>query len=122
MQGASARRDADDRTYREYLRRSWVRRIFWSSLVAVGLTGLVLLIEGFAGASEVVARSFPGLRNLALLAAVAFLANLVLALTLFERAARLAMPDRWRAIRQDVNERDVAGGCQGFPREVSPRV
>ena len=114
MQGASARRDADARTYREYLRRSWVRRIFWSSLVAVGLTGLVLLIEGFAGASEVVARSFPGLRNLALLAAVAFLANLVLAVTLFERAARLALPERWRAIRRDVNERDVREAVKVF--------
>ena len=76
MQGASARRDADDRTYREYVRRSWLRQIFWSSLIAVGITGTVLLIEGFVGASEAVATAFPALRNLALLAAVAFLANL----------------------------------------------
>ena len=114
MQGASARRDADDRTYREYVRRSWVRQIFWSSLIAVGITGTVLLIEGFVGASEAVATAFPALRNLALLAAVAFLANLVLAAILFERMIRLAQPEHWRAIRRYVNERDVREAVQVF--------
>ena len=114
MQGVSARRDADDRTYREYVRRSWVRQIFWSSLIAVGATGAVLLIEGFVGASEAVATAFPALRNLALLPPVAFLANLVLAAILFERAVRLAQPEHWRAIRRHVNERDVREAVQVF--------
>ena len=36
MQGVSARRDVDDRMYQEYVRRSWVKPIFWGSVVAVG--------------------------------------------------------------------------------------
>ena len=114
MQGASARRDADDRTYREYVRRSWVRQIFWSSLIAVGITGIVLLIEGFVGASDAVATDFPALRNLALLAAVAFIANLVLATILFERTVHLAQPEHWRTIRRYVNERDVREAVHFF--------
>ena len=40
MQGLSVRRDVDDRMYREYVRRSRVRPIFWASLVAVAAHGL----------------------------------------------------------------------------------
>ena len=114
MQGATARRDADDRTYREYVRRSWVRQIFWGSLVAVGITGSVLLVEGFVGAKEAVATTFPDLRNFPLLAVIAFLANLVFAAILFERTVRLAQPEHWRTIRRHVNERDVREAVQVF--------
>ena len=118
MQGATARRDADDRTYREYVRRSWVRQIFWGSLIAVGITGLVLLIEGFVGAINAVATAFPGLRNLTVIAAIAFLANLLLAAILFERAVHLTRPEQWRAMRRYVNERDVREAVRVFLKRV----
>ena len=47
MQGVSARRDVDDRMYLEYVRRSWVRAIFWGSLVSVAVTGAVLMAGKF---------------------------------------------------------------------------
>ena len=118
MQGATARRDADDRTYREYVRRSWVRQIFWGSLIAVGIAGLVLLIEGFVGAINAVATAFPGLRNLTVIAAIAFLANLLLAAILFERAVHLTRPEQWRTMRRYVNERDVRDAVRVFLKRV----
>ena len=111
MQGISARRDADDRIYREYFRRSRVRPIFWASLLAVAATGFVLLTEGFNGVA-----SAPGLRNLSLVATSAFLANLLLAIILFERAISVSGPEQWRAIRRYVNERDVREAVQVFLR------
>ena len=76
IQGASTKQDVDDRVYREYIRQSWVRRIFMSSLFAVGVTGLTLLAETFL--STVPALPFaPGMRNLILAAAAAFFANLL---------------------------------------------
>ena len=47
MQGITARRDVDDRMYREYVRRSRVREILWGSLLAVGVTGVLFLWEEF---------------------------------------------------------------------------
>ena len=114
LQGASGRRDADDRMYREYVRRSWVRRIFWGSLIAVGITGVVLLTESFVGAGELASADTPDLRNLALLAPCAFFVNVVLAGLLFERATHVAQPEHWRTIRRHVNERDVREAVQVF--------
>ena len=114
MQGASARRDVDDRVYREYVRRSWMRQIFWSSLLAVGTTGVVLLVESFIGEIKAVSEWIPSLRNLTILAVLAFLANLVLAVVLFERAIRLAHPEHWWTIRRYVNERDVREALEVF--------
>ena len=113
MQGVSARRDVDDRMYEEYLRRSWVKPIFWGSIIAVGVTGLALLAEELGTGAPLVGSS-PGLRNLTLLAALAFLVNLGLPVLLFERAIRLAQPDRWRMLRRDVNERAVRAAVQAF--------
>ena len=113
MQGVSARRDIDDRMYQEYVRRSWVKPIFWGSVVAVGVTGLALLAEELGTGAPLVGSS-PGLRNLTLLAAIAFLVNLGLPVLLFERAIRLAQPDRWRMLRRDVNERAVRAAVQAF--------
>ena len=113
MQGVSARRDVDDRMYQEYVRRSWVKPIFWGSVVAVGVTGLALLAEELGTGAPLVGSS-PGLRNLTLLAAIAFLVNLGLPVLLFERAIRLAQPDRWRMLRRDVNERAVRAAVQAF--------
>ena len=113
MQGVSGRPDADDRMYREYIRRSWVRPIFWSSIVAVGVTGLALLAEELGTGAPLVGSS-PGLRNLPLLAAIAFLVNLGLPVLLFEQAIRLAQPDRWRMLRRELNERAVRAAVQAF--------
>ena len=106
FQGVSNKRNSDDRMYREYMRRSWARIIFWSSIFAVGVTGLALLAESFL--NTVPAPMFaPGLRNLVLATIPAFIANLVLAVFLFERTIRLSRPDFWQTIRRDVNTRDV---------------
>ena len=115
MQGVSNRRDADDRMYREYVSRSWVRDIFWLSIAAVGLTGGVLLAEKFVSATQA-ADAVPGLGNLTFMAVFAFLGNLALAVALFERALRLAHPDEWRRIRRHVNMRDVRNAVQAFVR------
>ena len=116
LQGINARPDADDRMYREYIHRSWVKLIFWGSIYAVGITGLVFLAEEFISGTGAEAGPTPGLRNLLLVAAVAFTANLALAGTLFHRAVSLAHPGQWRALRQDVNERDVRQAIQSFLR------
>ena len=112
MQGA--RRDVDDRMYREYVRRSLVWPIFLGSLIAVGLTGAVFLILSFIGADEELSEVVPGLRNLILLAALAFLANLVLPVFLFKSAIRLSHPRSWRTILRNVNERDVREAVRAF--------
>ena len=116
LQSIGGRRDVDDRTYREYVRRSRVRPIFWGSVAAVGATGLVLLADEFLDAAAPVREALPGLRNLALLAAVAFAANLVLSVALFERAIRLSGPDQWRALRLEVDENDVREAVRVFLR------
>ena len=39
MQGINNRQDVDDRIYREYVTRSWVKELLRNSLLAVGVTG-----------------------------------------------------------------------------------
>ena len=114
MQGANSRRDVDDRMYREYIRRSWVKPIFWNSLVALSVTAVILIDEDFTGWANAIAMSKPGLCNLPLVAAVAFLANLVLAYALLERAIQLSRPAHWANLRRDVNKRDVHVAVQAF--------
>ncbi len=114
MQGVSSRRDADDRIYAEYIRRSRVRKIFWGSIVAVAVTGSVLTIQAIFGGMENKSQAPPGLANLTLIATAAFVANLLAALLLFEQAIRLARPENWRKLRLDVNRRDVREAVRGF--------
>lgn len=114
MQGISARRDVDDRMYLEYVRRSWVRIIFRGSLAAVAVTGAVLMTEKFIGGQTTLADSIPSLRNLALIAVLAFFTNMGFAGALFEQAVRLAKPEQWRNLRRDVNQRDVRQAVQIF--------
>ena len=118
MQGVGARRDVDDRMYREYVRRSWVRNILWGSLLAVGVTGALLLSQEFISGNGVTADAKPELRNFVLAAGFAFLANLVLASGLFERAIRLSRPERWIALRRDVNKVDVREAIQTYLRRA----
>ena len=114
MQGVGARRDVDDRMYREYVRRSRMRQIFWGSLLAVGVTGALLLSEGFISGDGVTADGKPELRNFVLAAGFAFLANLVLASVLFERAILHSRPEQWMALRRDVNKVDVREAIQAY--------
>ena len=114
MQGVSARRDADDRMYQEYVRQSWVRPIFWGSISAVGMTGLVFLAQEFLGSIEETSDIMPGLANLILVAAIAFFATLVFSGILFEQALRLSHPERWSILRRNVNERDVRDSIQAY--------
>ncbi|MYB41906.1 MAG: hypothetical protein F4X76_06890 [Chloroflexi bacterium] len=116
LQVVGARQDADDRMSREYVRKSQVRPIFWSSVGAVGVTGLALLATEFIGAGAPVIGATPGVRNLALLAAFAFASNLVLAVRLFERAVLLAQPDAWRRLRRELYERNVRESVHAFLR------
>ena len=114
MQGVSTRQDADDRIYAEYIRRSQVRVIFWSSAGAVFVTGTVLTTEALVGDTGKIAAVAPGVVNLVLVAAGAFVANLILTVKLFERALRLTKPQIWRELRQDVNKRDVRQAIEAF--------
>ena len=112
LQGASARRDSEDRVYHEYISRSWVRLIFWGSILAVLVTGVTLIAMNYINAGTVVAAHAPGLRNLSFLAALAFLGNLLFSLLLFERAIVLSRPQRWTSMIREVNQRDVRRAVQ----------
>ena len=114
MQGIRARSDVDERTHREYVRRSWVRNVLWVSLLSVAITGVILLSEQFASRSESIANYAPGLPNLLLVAGFGFLANLVVAGALFERAILLSGPGQWMALRRDVNRTDVREAIHAF--------
>ena len=118
MQGTKTKEDFNDRMYREYLRRSWVVHIFWHSLIAVAVTGSVLLTE------TTLSESHPttGLRNLTVTAFVAFLANLAFAGALFGRAVHLAYPRQWRSISRDLNKCDVLAATQVFLRRYKRAI
>lgn len=114
MQGLHNRNDIDDRGYREYINRSRVKWILWSSLLAVGVTGAVLLAEQFIGASEDALSTAPGLSNLTMLAIAAFISNLILPGAMFARAIHLARPQQWIDLRRSVNEQDVRSALRAF--------
>ena len=110
MQGTRAREDINDRLYRAYLRRSWVTHIFWNSLLAVLVTGVILLAESIMG------ESYPtkGLRNLTLIAILSFVSNLLLSGTLFAKAIHLSHPKQWKNLVQDLYKSDVATATEIF--------
>ena len=114
LQGVGARRDAADRVYGEYVRRSRVYPIFYLSVGAVGVTGAVLAGGEFVGGGAPVAWAAPGFANLTLIAVASFAANLVLAVELFRRALQLTRPDEWRKLRRGVDECDVRSAVQAF--------
>ena len=113
IQGASTKRDVDDRVYREYIQQSLVGRIFFGSLLAVGITSVTLLLEIFLSAMP--ALSFaPGMRNLVLVAVGAFILNLILPAILFRQSIHLSRPENWQDMRRSVNERDVQEAVGAF--------
>ncbi len=114
MQVIGTRRNAEDRTHKEYIRRSWVRPISSWSVAAVGATGFVLLALHFGGSAEVAAADAQGLGNLALFAPVGFTANLALAVVLLYRAIHLSGPDQWRKLRLAVFKDQVREAVQVF--------
>ena len=114
MQGVSARRDADDRMYQEYVRQSWVKPIFRGSIIVVGISGLVFLAQELLGGLNSTAEIVPGLANLTLVAIGAFFANLIFPSILFEKALLLYHPERWSTLRRNVNERDVRDSIQAY--------
>ena len=107
LQGVAGRRDADDRFFQAYVRRSWVGWIFPLSLLAVATTAATLLLGEFGSAGLSLPGDVRSLPNLTLVAALAFTINLVLSGLLFERGVRLATPAEWQRLRRQVNERDV---------------
>ena len=113
IQGASSKQEADDRVYREYIRQSRVGKVFWSSLTAVVVTGATFLTESFF--RDVPALTFAlGIRNMTLVAVIAFFVNLLSVAFLFHSAVRLARPHHWQTIRRDVNESDVRKAVRIF--------
>ncbi len=118
MQGIRARRDADDRIYREHVRRSRMRDILWASLLAVAVTGVLLLIEGFISEDGAPSNIKRDLRNFVLTAGLAFLLNLMLAGVLFERAILHSSPAQWLALRRDIIKSDIRKAIQAFLRRA----
>ena len=106
IQGARTRPDSDTRVYSEYIRQSRVGVVFGVSLITVGFTAATFLAESFLG--DVPPPTIaPGMRNLSLVAPIAFFVNLFFVAILFHSAIRLARPEHWQEIRQSVNMRDV---------------
>ena len=118
MQGIRAKTDIDDRMYREYFRRSGVRGILWGSLLAVGVTGELLLSEGFISGDVATADVRSEFRNFVLAGGLAFLLNLVFAGVLFQKAIHHSRPEQWMDLRRDVNKRDVRQAIQAFLRRA----
>ena len=114
LQGISSRSDVDDRMYREYVRRSWVRGFFWGNIAAVVVTGALLVFEGFA---TVVGTSVDVVwepRNFVVAAATAFSLNMMLAGALFEIAIHQSRPERWKTLRRDITKADVGEAVRDF--------
>ena len=114
MQGVSARRDANDQMYNEYLRQSWVRPIFWGSIISVAAAGLVFVALEFLKEAENVAVVVPGFGNLILVSVVSFAVSLAFPVLLFEKALFLLLPERWSTIRRTVNVRGVRRAVEVF--------
>ncbi len=114
MREINTRQDIDNRMYREYVRRSWVGIIFWSSIGAVAVTGSVLMSEHFVSKAIPDIDGHAGLRNLTLVAVAAFIANLALAVILLERSIFVGQPAQWRQLREDINKRDVSRAVRDF--------
>lgn len=114
MASVSNKRDADDRIYREYVRRTWVRGAFWTSVYAIALTAAALLCDWYFGKAEPAATIPPALRNLSLTAALSFFISLVIPLALFERAIHITNPAQWSTLRSDVWRTSARVSAQAY--------
>ena len=114
MQGVSARRDANDQMYSEYVTQSWVKPIFWGSIVAVAVAGLIFVAQEFVSGVDNAASMIPGLENLTLLSVISFGVSLALPVVLFEKALFLLLPERWSVLRRTVNERNIRRAVEVF--------
>ena len=114
LQGA--RQDAGERMYREYVRALGTRPVFQASLAMLALTGAAALAEGAIAMRPDAGlfRAVPGLSDPVRVAALAFAANVLLALVQFEQAHRLADPAWRRRVEREKNERDVRNAVQAF--------
>lgn len=114
IQGVSTRRDANDQMYHEYIRQSRVKPIFWGSILAVAIGGLVFVAQEFAREVENASDLVPGIENLILVSVISFAASLVFPILLFQKALFLLLPERWSTIRRTVNERGVLRAVKVF--------
>ncbi len=114
MQAISSRTDVDDRMYVEYVRRSWIRVFFWGSLTAVGVTGTLLVREGFIAGSGASIDDLRNTSNFVLTAAIASILNMMLVGALFERSIHYSRPHRWRDLRRDLAKSDVREAVKAF--------
>ena len=114
MQAISSRTDVDDRMYVEYVRRSWIRVFFWGSLTAVGVTGTLLVREGFVAGSGSLIDNLRNTSNFVLTAAIASLLNMMLVGALFQRSIHYSRPHRWRDLRRDLAKSDVREAVKAF--------
>ena len=114
IQGVSARRDANDQMYNEYVRQSRVKPIFWGSILAVAIGGLVFVAQEFVREVENAADLVPGIENLILVSVISFASSLVFPILLFQKALFLLLPERWSTIRRTVNERGVLRAVEVF--------
>ena len=105
IENVTAKRDADNRTHREYVRQTGMRPSLWGGVGAVLVTGALLIAGTLCSA---------GAPYLLIFASAAGAVNLALPVWLFERVARLAEPGHWRAIRLDLFRADVRSSVQAF--------
>ncbi len=91
-----------------------MRDLFIGSLLAVTVTGALLLSEAYTSGDAVPQGMQPRLSYFVPFAGFAFLMNLVLAGVLFERAVSYSRPAHWMAVRRRVNETDVREAVKAF--------
>ncbi len=114
LHGVGARRDANDQMYNEYIRRSRVKPMFWGSITAVAVAGIIFvgleLVEGVESAVDAV----PGFRNLIVVSIISFALSLTFPILLFQKALLLLLPEQWSTIRKTVNIRGVQRAVEVF--------
>ena len=88
------------------------------SLTVVGVTGTLLVREGFVAWSGTSIGVLRNTCNFVLTAAIASLLNMMLVGALFERAIHYSRPDRWRDLRRDLAKSDVREAVKAFLQRI----
>jgi len=107
LQAVTARTDADDDLYDEYLRRTFVRPSFIASAAAIALSVGVVVLTLPSGDDL-------DRRNLLLVGVGSFGASLCLILLVFLRTISLSQPASWRAMKRAVHMRAVELSTSAF--------